>query len=467
MPARPSAPSEQRTAARPTAWIIGFVACLFFLAAPGQLTNVDSLIYHAQAESLWLGASLDIGPQRERAPRLGRAAWVEDRRGTVRGMYPIGTALALGPGIWLGQAVRYLTGWGKAAALVPSGWMCFLMGAGCWMLTRALSGLGVRPRVAVATALVVFLGDAGIWFVRGQIWSESVTAPALALSLLLLARWRALPGRARAFTLGSVLGALPWIHGGLWPVSAALCLLCGIEGMRSRPAGTEPLRGVPRDGWLVWLGGLWPAAMLLIYNAILFGAPVAGGYAEVAEDWIRARPGLLVVFGGLLRYHWPAALGIAGLVLWLRREGCKMETVMPLVAVACHLLLLVIWRTEQENQLQRFLIIESMLLAPALAHLMARLDLRGRLWLELPACALVGAGIISMLFDQMFITHLDVAGTTVTAPRVWWVMMGVRSGAVGWLLGALILGGAAACGVMVWRAPYGTGGGGRPATENR
>ena len=425
---------------RPTPWIIGFVALVFLLTTPGQLTNVDSRVYFAQAHAIWLSASLEVDPEAVDAPRLGRAGWAVDRRGTVRGIYPLGTALALGPGILLGRAARFATGWRKAEVIVSSAWLCLLLGVGCWLLAWALAGWGASRRVALAGALAVFLGDAGIWFVRGHIWSENVTVPALALALFLAARWRSRPSRPRALALGAVLGALPWIHGSLWPVGGALCLVFGIEGMRSR-----------RDGWLVWVGGLLPAALLVAYNSILFGAPLSGGYAAVAAEWIRARPGVLAILFGLVRFHWPAVLGFAGLVMWLRREDGRAAAIAPLAAVACHLIIIAIWRTEQENQLQRFMIVESMLLAPALGVLLARLELRGRLWLELPVALLACAGVVSMLFDKMFIAHPDVAGTTVTLPRVWWVAMGARSGAVGWVLGALVFAGAAACGLMLWR----------------
>lgn len=425
---------------RPTPWIIGFVAFVFFLTTPGQLMNVDSRVYFAQARAIWLSASLEVDPEAVDAPRLGRAGWAVDRWGTVRGIYPIGTALALGPGILLGRAAGFATGWPKAEVIVSSAWLCFLLGVGCWLLARALAGWGASRRVAVAGALAVFLGEAGIWFVRGHIWSENVAVPALTLALYLAARWRSRPSRSRALALGVVLGALPWVHGSLWPVGGALCLVFGIEGMRSR-----------RDGWLVWLGGFLPAALLVAYNSILFGAPFGGGYAAVASEWIRARPGVLAILYGLVRFHWPAVLGFAGLVMWLKRERPDARVVAVLGAVACHLLVIAIWRTEQENQLQRFLIVESMLLAPAFAFLLARLELRGRLWLELPVALLACAGAVSMLFDKMFLARPDVAGTTVTVPRVWWVAVGTRSGAVGWVLGALVLAGAAACGLMLWR----------------
>ncbi|MHC4198647.1 MAG: hypothetical protein ACYSU0_01450, partial [Planctomycetota bacterium] len=57
---------------RPTPWIIGFVALVFLLTTPGQLTNVDSWVYFAQARAIWLSASLEVDPEAVDAPRLGR-----------------------------------------------------------------------------------------------------------------------------------------------------------------------------------------------------------------------------------------------------------------------------------------------------------------------------------------------------------------------------------------------------------
>jgi len=447
---------------------VGLVALLFLLTSPGQLTNSDSRVYLAQAESLWFGEWLDITRRKVEAGNMGLASWAEDRWGIVRGIYPPGTAIALGPGVLMGRLVLLATGWDRASVVLPSAWLCLLMGGGYWLLFRALARSCSNPRTAAAAALAVFLGDRGVWFVRGQIFSENLLAPALALVLWLEADARERPTGARAFALGSALGALPWIHAQLWPVAAVLSAAWGLAGLRGVQDPTGPPPGRPGalrrlaaafrgPDALVLAGAAWPAGLLLIYNWVLFGAPLAGGYGGILDEWLRRSPAALPFVAGAIRYHWPAVLGACGMMFSLLRPAGAVRGSRPTVrwalaaAVALHAVLVCFWQLRQENQLKRFQIVESLLLAPELARLFGRLGARAARAPELLSAALVGSAFVAMLLDGMFIARVEVAGELVAVPRVWWVVLGLTRSPLGWVLGGLVAAGACASGYLAWR----------------
>ena len=423
----------QAPAAAPSPWLAAFVAAALFWAAGGRLYNLDSRIYYAQAEALWLRGALELKPPPGTADDPG--FWVRDRWGIARGRFPIGTAAALGPGVLLGAAAQAAVGRDRtepvnewrtqsepASVLVMVAWLCFLNGLGCWMLAHALHEAGFSARTAVLAALLVFLGEAGVWRVARTVWAENVSLCALSGVVWLWVRQS--PGRTpaigsgrREWRFGLALGALPWIQPALTPPAICLALAAGFEHLHRKAAP-----------WRLWLGTAATAAALLGLNTLLFGAPLSGGYLREGPMWAcPLETGDDVLFA-LLTWHWPVLLGALG-AAWLpaRRDGwCS---AVMLAGLAAHVSLFFFRKPEM---LDRLLTPAAVLAAPGLAAMLEALNRPSRRWVEQAVCGLVLAAMArALLAGDSLTLSFQLGAALVKAPNFWWLRWGVAGGAGG------------------------------------
>lgn len=278
-----------------TAFVLGIAAFVAYTSALALYVSSDATPHVLTAASWIVEGDADLDEYLDRALTSGRQTAAGSVSWYPPGLpllltAPIGLALALGVPVW---TEPFLAIFGKLAGASAAAASVVFVHLACLRVAR--------PSAALA-ATVVYAFATSTWAVSGQqVWQHGPSQLFVALGAYLLAR-----DDRRSALAGLALGIATLIR----PTN----LLVAVGGILATGRG-----GVAR--YLAW--GLPALGFLLVYDAVVFGSPLAQSYPP--EPWTFSSSGYIGLLvspsRGLFVYSPALIVAVVGLVLaWRRPE---------------------------------------------------------------------------------------------------------------------------------------------------